>query len=69
MSTHNIHFYAEIRKNFPELSPNTSSARPGFHGVLTHFSLEPPKGLLANSADPDKTLQNAGSDWGLHCLH
>ena len=25
-------------------------------------------GTLANSADPDKTPQNAASDQGLHCL-
>ena len=27
---------------------------------------KPPKGLLANSADTDKTPQNAASDQGLH---
>ena len=25
--------------------------------------------LLANSADPDQTLQNTASELGLHCLH
>ena len=27
------------------------------------------KGTLANSVDPDQTLQLAASDLGLHCLH
>ena len=35
--------------------------------VLTHFSLKTPKGLLANSADPDQT-QIAASDQILHYL-
>ena len=29
----------------------------------------PPKGQLANRADPEKMPQNAASDQGLHCLH
>ena len=35
--------------------------------LLILFS-RPPKGTLANSADPDQTPQNAASDPGLHCL-
>ena len=27
------------------------------------------KGYLANSADPDQTLQNAAANQGVHCLH
>ena len=34
----------------------------------THFSLECPKWVLANSADSDPTSQNAASDLGLQCL-
>ena len=30
--------------------------------------LDSPKGLLANSADPDQMLQNMASDQGLHYL-
>ena len=35
---------------------------------LTHCSLDTLKGLLANSAYPDRTPQNAASDQGPHCL-
>ena len=40
---------------------------------LTHCSQETRKRVtgkprVANSADPDQTLQNAASDQGLHCL-
>ena len=35
---------------------------------LTHISLAPFCGTLANSAKPDQTSQNAASDQGLHCL-
>ena len=35
---------------------------------LNHCSLETPKRVLANRADPDQTPQNAASDQGLHCL-
>ena len=37
--------------------------------LLTHLCLASHKGTLANSVDPDQTLQNAASDQGLHCLH
>ena len=33
---------------------------------LTHFILEPPKGVLAKSADPDQMPHNVASDLGLH---
>ena len=36
--------------------------------VLTHWRLETPKRVTANSADLDQTPQNAASDQGLHCL-
>ena len=36
---------------------------------FTIYQDYPMKGALANSADPDQTLQNAASDQGLHCLH
>ena len=36
--------------------------------LLTHCSLETPKRVLANSADPDQTQQNPASGQGLHCL-
>ena len=36
--------------------------------TLTHCSLETPKRVLANSADPDQMPQNVASDKGLHCL-
>ena len=36
--------------------------------ILTHCSLETPKRVLANIADPDQTPQNAEFDQGLHCL-
>ena len=35
---------------------------------LTHFSLETPKSVIGNSADPDQMLQNGTSDQGHHCL-
>ena len=37
--------------------------------LLTHFSLETPKRVFANSAESDQTMQNVPSDQGLHCLH
>ena len=36
--------------------------------ILPIVGGRPVKGYLANSADPDQTLQNAASDRGLHCL-
>ena len=35
-------------------------------GILTHFILETPKGVLAKSADPDQMPHNVASDLGLH---
>ena len=37
-----------------------------FRMNLTYCKLETPKRDLANSADPDQTLQNVASDQGLH---
>ena len=35
-------------------------------GILTHFILETPKGVLAKSADPYQMPHNVASDLGLH---
>ena len=36
--------------------------------ILARISLETPKRVLANSADPDQTPQNAASARGPYCL-
>ena len=36
--------------------------------LLIHFSLDPLKGFLANSADPDQMQQNVVSDLAVHSL-
>ena len=36
--------------------------------MISHCSGETPERVIANSADPDQTLQNAASDQGLHFL-
>ena len=36
--------------------------------MLAHCSIETSKRVIGNSANPDQTPQNAGTDTGLHCF-